>query len=84
MHVVFADWCISRFLFSVATMSDPVFMMCDSANVDASTGQCSSPVWVPQPQFIPSLTMGDGALIGFAIMAIWAGAYMARALKVHD
>jgi hypothetical protein len=65
-------------------MADPMFMTCDAANVDATTGACSAPVWVPQPQLFPSLTSGDGALIGFAIMAVWGAAYMARALKVHD
>ena len=64
-------------------MSDPVFLTCDSANVDATTLQCSTPVWVSQPQMFPSLLVGDGALIGFAIFAVWAAAYMARALKVH-
>lgn len=61
----------------------PVFLMCDAANVDPSTLACSAPSWVPQPQFIPSLSAADGSLIGGAIFVVWAAAYMARALKVH-
>jgi len=63
---------------------DPVFLSCDSTNVDPSTLQCTQPVWVPVPSLVPSLTAGDGALIGFAILAIWAVAYMSRALRVAD
>jgi hypothetical protein len=60
---------------------DPVFMTCDSSNVDPSTGICSAPVWVTQPSFFPSLSATDGALIGFAIVACWVAAYMSRALR---
>lgn len=63
-------------------MADPVFMVCDSANVDASTGQCSAPYWVPQPSMFPTLNATDGAVIGGAILVCWAVAYMGRALRV--
>jgi hypothetical protein len=63
---------------------DPVYLSCDSANVDPVTLQCSQPVWVVQPSLLPSLSAIDGGLIGFAILAIWAVAYMSRALRVAD
>lgn len=62
-------------------MNDPVFMSCDPANVDPSTGICSVPVWVTQPQFLPSLSVDDGAAIGGAILTCWAIAYMYRAFR---
>lgn len=62
--------------------SDPVFMTCDSANVDPSTLQCSAPVWVSQPSMFPGLSAADGGAIGFAIGVVWLAAYMSRALRV--
>ena len=64
-------------------MFEPVFMVCDSANVDATTGQCSAPYWVPQPQIFPSLSAADGASIAAAILLAWAVAYGSQALKVR-
>jgi hypothetical protein len=69
-------------------VSDPVFMVCDSANIVPSStsglpyGACSAPYWVSQPSCFPELSLADGGTIGFAILVVWAGAYMARALRV--
>lgn len=67
----------------VAGMAEPLFLTCDASAVDVTTQQCSAPVWVPQPQLFPSLSLVDGGLFGFAILTVWCAAYMARALRVH-
>lgn len=58
-----------------------VYMACASSSVNATTGGCSNPVWVQQPSLFPSLSATDGGLIAFAILAVWATAYMSRALR---
>lgn len=63
-------------------MSTPVFMACDSANVDSTTQQCTAPYWVVEPSLLPSITAADGVEIGVAILALWGVAYMARALRM--
>ena len=69
---------------------EPLFEVCDSANVASASssspayGTCSNPYWVPQPQLFPYLSMTDGAAIACAIGGIWAVAYMVRALRLKD
>ena len=60
------------------------YQACDSANVDATTGVCSQPVWVQQQSPFPSLSMTDGGLVAFAIIGCWAMGYLARALRLAD
>ena len=60
---------------------EPVYLACDSANVDATTGQCSQPIWLPQPQLFPELDAASGVAIGTAILACWAVAYGYRSLR---
>jgi hypothetical protein len=62
-------------------MTTPVYMACDAANVDATTGQCSQPIWLPQPQLFPQLDAADGITIAVAILACWATAYGFRSLR---
>jgi hypothetical protein len=48
------------------------YMACDSANIDATTGVCSNPVWVQQPTLFPPLDAGAGIAISIAVLACWA------------
>lgn len=66
--------------FGVAVVI-PVYMACDSANVDATTGQCSQPLWLPQPQLFPDLDAASGIAIASAILACWAVAFVYRSLR---
>lgn len=61
-------------------MFDPVFMACDSANVDATTGVCSAPYWAPPPSLLPPLDASSGMEIGVAILTAWAVAVMFRSV----
>jgi hypothetical protein len=61
-------------------MFDPVFMACDSANVDATTGVCSAPYWSPPPSLLPPLDATGGIEIGLAILVCWAMAVGFRSL----
>ena len=55
-------------------------LTCDEANVvpasstsaGTTVASCTSPYYAPQPSFVPALSMSDGALIGMAIIAVWA------------
>lgn len=58
-----------------------VYMACDQSNVDATTGQCSTPTWVQQPQLFPQLDAADGITIATAILACWAVAYVYKRLR---
>jgi hypothetical protein len=52
----------------------PYVRTCADANFDATTQTCSVEEWVQQPAGwlpLPSLTMQEGAQIGFAMMAGW-------------
>lgn len=61
-------------------MFDPVFMACDSANVDATTGVCSAPYWAAPPSLLPPLDATSGVEVGLAILVCWAVAVGFRSL----
>jgi hypothetical protein len=61
-------------------MFDPVYMVCDSANVDATTGVCSAPYWATAPTLLPPLDATGGMEIGVAILGAWATAWLFRSL----
>ncbi|RUL78770.1 hypothetical protein EKH80_02865 [Dyella choica] len=61
-------------------MTGTVYLACDPANVDATTGHCSAPYWVAQPSMLPPLDAVGGAAIGVAILLTWATAYSFRAI----
>lgn len=42
-------------------------------------GTCTVPVWVPFPQpVLPPLSLADGTMVSFAIVAVWAVGLKAR------
>jgi len=55
-------------------------LTCDEANVvpasstsaGTTAASCTSPYYAPQASLVPALSMSDGALIGMAILAVWA------------
>ena len=57
--------------------------VCAPADISTvgGTTSCAAPQWQPQPQFIPSLSASDGALIAVAILACWAVAFGYKALR---
>lgn len=61
-------------------MFDPVFMACDSANVDATTGVCSAPYWAAPPSLLPPLDATGGIEVGVGILVVWATAVLFRSL----
>ena len=61
-------------------MTGTVYMACDPATVDATTGQCSAPYWVQPPSMLPPLDAAGGAAISVAILLAWATAYSFRVI----
>lgn len=55
------------------------YLSCVQFAADGVT--CTQTQWVEAPSFLPSLSLGDGALIGCAILTVWCAAYMSRALR---
>jgi hypothetical protein len=53
----------------------PLVLMCDSADLDTSTGTCAHPVWANVPTFIPEFDATSGVAVGVAILSVWAVAY---------
>lgn len=62
-------------------MTTPLVMGCDSADVDATTGQCAHPYWVEQQSLFPELDATSGIAIAGAILLVWATAYGFRSLR---
>ena len=62
-------------------MATPLVLACDSADVDATTGQCAHSVWVQQQSFFPEFDATSGITIGVAILTVWALAYGYRSLR---
>ena len=45
---------------------------CAAENMQVD-GTCTVPVWMPYPQpVLPPLTLADGTVVAFAIVALWA------------
>ena len=53
----------------------PLYLMCDSVDVDTSTGACAHPVWVAIPTIVPEFDATAGVAVGSAILLVWATAY---------
>lgn len=54
---------------------------CSSANIDPTTGQCSSVQWVPQTVVgLPPLTATQGTEISGAIGLLWAIGWLGKVL----
>ncbi|MCW0399805.1 hypothetical protein NB688_002856 [Xanthomonas sacchari] len=54
---------------------------CLERDLDAQTGTCSAPIWIPQPSLLPELTVADAQSIGQAIALLWAVAYAFRLVR---
>lgn len=52
------------------------YVVCDAANVDPSTQQCSQVQYVQAPTMLPPMSAGSGAAIASAILAVWALAWV--------
>lgn len=59
----------------------PLVLMCDSADVDGTTGACAHPVWVYQPPLIPEFDATSGIAVGGAIFLVWTTAYVIKVLR---
>jgi len=59
----------------------PMVLMCDSADVDTSTGTCAHPVWAYMPSFIPEFDASAGIAVSGAILLVWATAYGFKKLR---
>jgi len=64
--------------------SVPLTLICDSADVDSSTGSCTHAVWVQQPTIIPEFGAAAGTAVSVAIMLVWATAYGFKAMRRAD
>lgn len=62
-------------------MGVPLTMVCDSADVDATTGVCAHPVWASVPPVLPEFDAGAGVAVGLAMWALWATCYGFRKLR---
>jgi len=56
-------------------MATPLVLMCDSADLDVSTGSCAHPFWAYMPSLIPEFDATAGVAVGTAILLVWASAY---------
>lgn len=56
------------------------YVVCDSANVDPNTLQCSQVQYVQAPTMLPPLDAAGGAAIAVAIIGLWALAAVYKSL----
>ena len=56
-------------------------LRCDPADYDNLTGQCLAPAWVEDAGILPPMTTADAWAIGGQIAALWAVAYVIRAIR---
>ena len=54
---------------------------CLEADFDASTGQCTAVIWIPQPSLLPELTVEGAQAIGAAVALLWAVAFVFRLIR---
>jgi len=62
-------------------MALPLQLVCDSADVDATTLACAHPVWAFVPPVIPEFDLATGSIVGFAILTLWGGVYAIKKLR---
>lgn len=58
-----------------------LILMCDEANIDPNTNQCTQIVWAQPPSLLPPLSVDDGITIGLSILVCWAIGWGFRAMK---
>lgn len=57
----------------------PLYVVGCAAEHMQQDGTCTQPVWLPYPQpILPPLSLADGTLVSFAIVAVWAIGLKAR------
>lgn len=54
---------------------------CLEADLDAATGTCTAPIWIPQPTLLPDLSIGDAQQIGAAVAVLFAVAFVFRRVR---
>ena len=54
---------------------------CLESDLDAASGTCTVPIWIPQPSLLPDLTVGEAQAIGTAIALLWAVAFVFRRVR---
>lgn len=59
-----------------------VYQVCDQANIDPSTQQCSQVQYVQAPTMFPPLDATGGIAIAVAIFGVWALAFVYRNLDL--
>lgn len=56
------------------------YIVCDQANIDPATQQCSQVQYVQAPTMLPPLDAVGGTSIAVAIFGVWALAWVYRNL----
>lgn len=54
---------------------------CLESDFDAATGTCAQEIWIPQPSFLPELSVEDAQQIGLAVALLLAAAFVLRQLR---
>lgn len=57
-----------------------LYLACNEADYNVSTGECSAPYYADAPTLFPELSAAEGLEIGFAIVAVWTIGLIARVL----
>jgi hypothetical protein len=57
-----------------------VYMVCDQANLDVTTGVCTQVQYVQAPLLLPPIDSAGGVAIALAIIGVWAVAAVYRSL----
>ncbi|WP_046656035.1 hypothetical protein [Lysobacter capsici] len=59
-------------------MADALYLACKTTDINETTGECANPYWGTPPQFFPTLSAEDGALIAAGIVGFWTLGLMGR------
>lgn len=61
-------------------MDTDLYMVCNQADVDPTTGQCTAVHYVQAPTMLPPLDAVAGGSIAMAIIGCWALAFVYKRL----
>lgn len=59
----------------------PAYVLsCAPSDFDVATGVCAHPVYLEFPAVVPPLSVGQGAELAGAVVALWATAFALRSV----
>lgn len=61
-------------------MEPDVYMVCNQADIDSATGQCTAVHYVQAPTMLPPVDAVAGVSIAMAIIGVWALAFVYKHL----